>query len=61
MDNDIKDLKDCMDKTIKAKEAELEKLKKKAIPNENEEARKKTLENILPKLKAQREGMDEWC
>jgi hypothetical protein len=60
MDEDIKELKDCADKTIKAKEEELKKLKGKAILNPDEEARKITLENILPSLKAQREGVDAW-
>lgn len=60
MDKDIQDLKDCADKTIKAKEEELKLLNKKAILNENEEVRKKTLENILPSLREQRKGMDEW-
>lgn len=49
-----------MPTTIKAKEAELKQLNNKAILNKNEQVRKKTLENILPSLRAQRKGMDEW-
>ena len=59
MDKDIQDLKDCADKTIKAKEAQLKQLNNKAILNKNEQVRNKTLENILPSLRAQRKGMDE--